>query len=966
MSCFWDLSTTPQYRQAHAVFDFHLRMNNTFGTNDNYFRFEHFQRILPNAPENLTAIATSPHSVHLKWVLPYHMGNFHQGLQHRILYQCEYYEKVWQFGGMVTDPNKTVKKHEFELTELKYAHALCDIRVSSRIKAANPNDESLWSENATTTVRTLSDIPDGPPKTNNMRRMVRILRIMLQSKIIRTLKPEITKSYARFQNLSYIDYVINIRSVNKIGFSRDKSTVVVPASPFGEPSNFLKIEGYRKNLYELSWEPAVESIPYITNYTIFWCNNERDRPHQCMGNLNWTTVPRDVVKHNLTLPGNAIYQFAISANSHNSSSGMSWADCTIVSSNEGVGKIKLIWINRVGSDFMDVSWKLDCSTVGVITGFVIYYCPVESPPKNDCKGPEKNVTIRGDVNLQSGTITGLKPYTTYRLYAAFIVNNSTSSHFSEPLFNTTNEAAPATSPQNIHVVEVTNNSVTLKWQRPHITNGHLKNYIVSYNDKERIVEPEKNSLTLKNLSSYTNYTIKVKACTVACSKESDPIIVTTKMWIPGVVNRPEIFFPNKTHITFIWKKPELMRGKIDYYQIMYSESKTDNKTNMHYVNVTSNNFTIENCKPGKYKGMFVAVRAVNIIGSDHDPGPWSDFSEAYCHTPYTPFVYILVGVLIVFILILVMFAFKRAYVSIKDMKNIDPKLPPGLSVKVNINNADNMRSMNSIGADEELLLNKIKGGLRSSGDSSGCSSGHESITSSLESTTHISPSDSGTEQPKSPSLSENRRHSLRQRNVAPGVRPTSKGYVLPEGISVANWPTKPTPTSAGNYCVLGIDPLTKSESDTSYVPVTDMTSTIPLPFTCDLTQPPPYVVTGDFIKASNLGYVPNNIVPEPTGKSTGYVVAGLTKDLVATDLLQCERSESSAPEKSLYIKAAESLPGLKGVQFPWQQAAVVDNTVPKLGYVSVGDAPPPLKTIPDVTKGYVPHRQFDVKSIKED
>lgn len=73
-------------------------------------------------------------------------------------------------------------------------------------------------------------------------------------------------------------------------------------------------------------------------------------------------------------------------------------------------------------------------------------------------------------------------------------------------------------------------------------------------------------------------------------------------------------------------------------------------------------------------------------------------------------------------------------------------------------------------ADAQRLLQKISE-TPLSGDSSGCSSGHESITS-LESTAHISPSDSGTEQPRSPSLNEeNRKNSLRLRNVSAAAVP---------------------------------------------------------------------------------------------------------------------------------------------------------------------------------------------------
>lgn len=44
-----------------------------------------------------------------------------------------------------------------------------------------------------------------------------------------------------------------------------------------EPILLTKI-AFDGGLYELSWKSLNENI---TNYTIFWCENERDRPYQC-------------------------------------------------------------------------------------------------------------------------------------------------------------------------------------------------------------------------------------------------------------------------------------------------------------------------------------------------------------------------------------------------------------------------------------------------------------------------------------------------------------------------------------------------------------------------------------------------------------------------------------------------------------------------------------------------------------
>jgi hypothetical protein len=105
------------------------------------------------------------------------------------------------------------------------------------------------------------------------------------------------------------------------------------------------------------------------------------------GFLNWTHVPANVNIVNITVPEDKkIYQFAISANGENTSSGLSWAVCTAIH-NKGLGKMKNVWVNKVGSEFIEVGWKLECSDrIGLVIGYNISYCPTVSPENRTCRG----------------------------------------------------------------------------------------------------------------------------------------------------------------------------------------------------------------------------------------------------------------------------------------------------------------------------------------------------------------------------------------------------------------------------------------------------------------------------------------------------------------------------------------------------------------------------------------------------
>lgn len=105
------------------------------------------------------------------------------------------------------------------------------------------------------------------------------------------------------------------------------------------------------------------------------------------------------------------------------------------------------------------------------------------------------------------------------------------------------------------------------------------------------------------------------------------------------------------------------------------------------------------------------------------------------------------------------------------MRNCPVKLPPGLEAVVN-NYEPKEKHSDEILPGEPLLPEKFPTQPRNaSGETSGCCSGTESVSSSVESAGHLSMSDSGTEQPRSPSLgeSEHRDVSLRQR---PNVKKT--------------------------------------------------------------------------------------------------------------------------------------------------------------------------------------------------
>lgn len=79
------------------------------------------------------------------------------------------------------------------------------------------------------------------------------------------------------------------------------------------------------------------------------------------------------------------YQFAIAVNTEHYSSGLIWAECTVLSN--GISKLRNVRVTGPGSTYLEVQWKFDCSDRNnLITGYRFLYCKIVSPSSNDCLG----------------------------------------------------------------------------------------------------------------------------------------------------------------------------------------------------------------------------------------------------------------------------------------------------------------------------------------------------------------------------------------------------------------------------------------------------------------------------------------------------------------------------------------------------------------------------------------------------
>lgn len=103
--------------------------------------------------------------------------------------------------------------------------------------------------------------------------------------------------------------------------------------------------------------------------------------------MDWEEIPGNQISYNTTLlvPEDKIKQFAISANSDKSSSGMVWA-CKIIYGRV-IAKLEDVVVRTINSTAIRASWGFDCSDgIESVRSYIIHYCDIPNHGSTRCTG----------------------------------------------------------------------------------------------------------------------------------------------------------------------------------------------------------------------------------------------------------------------------------------------------------------------------------------------------------------------------------------------------------------------------------------------------------------------------------------------------------------------------------------------------------------------------------------------------
>lgn len=471
---FWCHIPNNVYRRANPMFEFILDSVNSLGSNNQLIPIDNYASVIPASPENFKDLKIMSDSVILRWSVNSNLLVFPKPFDYEFLIvsptECDPEPKRMRFTNMPAIDESDSPTNFTQVIPLKFAHTWYDISVRMRISTA-PDIEEMWSQWAKTQVKTIMRRPDQPPTVD-----VGSFNIGPGGDVYIYWK-HLQKCYQNGANYSYsvvssnkqyefpselnshlafytkdrmnlkTDTTFTIKSFNAIGASKDASSLVIPGKVrrFDGPTKIKKI--LSNGSYQLSWSPPDGSHGDVTSYTVFWCVSKSELPNSCESSIDF--IHRMPSQTHFQYNSSQTVNFAVSANSKTSTSGMVWARCTTANSNE-IGKIKTIWIPRLVSTEIEVEWKLECTDSGIVAGYQLEYCPSKEPKTLECMEPEKKLNITGGLENPKHTLTGLMPYTTYKIIIRMF-SNSTMGPASDPLANTTLEAGKLISPNSLNV-----------------------------------------------------------------------------------------------------------------------------------------------------------------------------------------------------------------------------------------------------------------------------------------------------------------------------------------------------------------------------------------------------------------------------------------------------------------------------------------------------------------------------------
>ncbi|KAM4631625.1 protein sidekick-1 [Discoglossus pictus] len=243
-----------------------------------------------------------------------------------------------------------------------------------------------------------------------------------------------------------------------------------------------------------------------------------------------------------------------------------------------------------------IQWQppRDESLNGILLGYHIYYRELESvtsvwPELNvvDNLVPEQSQeTTQSSFqaaslssSLTSFELTQLTESKRYEVLAT-AYNAVGEGPASPPVEVFVGEAAPGLPPKNIQVISLTASQMEVTWDPPpaESQNGIIQGYKIyvwetnnlNQSEKEKVLFLPETTFKLKNLTSYTRYSVSVSAFNAAGDgPKSDPVQGTTQQAAPSTPGFLAFSEITSTTLNVTWGEPLAANGILQGYRVVY-------------------------------------------------------------------------------------------------------------------------------------------------------------------------------------------------------------------------------------------------------------------------------------------------------------------------------------------------------------------------------------------------------------
>ncbi|XP_076356776.1 cytokine receptor-like [Tachypleus tridentatus] len=559
--CQWRLDTNPPYHKNKKELVFKLTGRNHLGNVTQNIIVDHYKFVIPNKPWGLQATGETQKSIKLNWLNPkdFDIWNFEPGLVYELRYKSRSDDnQKWK------NINVGKGRQTYNLTGL-IPNTVYELSV--RCRSAKAEGEEMWSQPAVIIARTNPDVPYYLPNITKgsfeIKKLSTSRSITLHWKpvppehyngqdfhYVITYKPvyntmwkrevleqtvEVTGFRHTFTDMDLNTvYYFKFQSANKEGLSSSMVDITVDKTK-NLPITPVEVTAmsYGNGTYQVNWDYPERERSVITRFTIYWCPNLQPHPFLCRLPIKWMTVPANSTYANIQLSDDVNYQFAVSADSIENSSGMKRMLC-IVPYEKALDKVQNVYVQKIAQG-LQVEWRLACSAQKkVVTQYKVEFCRVKSRLQA-CVNSQTLTTYNQDATKVN--ITNLEPFTLYRVTVQ-VLSKAGISSLSDPKYERTFAGVPSV-PQGVKVADVNSSAIRVTWKSPVKPNGIITNYFVHYQHFSQEVAAshtkELYSLVLsKNIESYTNYSIAVQACVDKhCSPASSPVYGMT--WIDGEI-----------------------------------------------------------------------------------------------------------------------------------------------------------------------------------------------------------------------------------------------------------------------------------------------------------------------------------------------------------------------------------------------------------------------------------------------